>query len=154
MQQSYPLPKVYILKQGISKCYYSAENGKNYILEFLGAGEILGDIELIKKIDCMCSVEALTDVEAFAIPAPMIYSLLQKDITFNKLFIDELAEKVINTSIRSSVQQLYNIQPALENLLTIQSKQNISLTKEDMAAYLGITLRSLNRLLSITNNVK
>ena len=152
VQQGYALSKVYILKHGISKCYYSAENGKNYILEFLSEGEILGDIELIKKMDCLCTVEALTEVEAFAIPVPLINSILQKDIAFSKLLIEELADKVINTSVRSSVQQLYSIQTALDNLLTLQSKQNIFLAKEDIAAYLGITLRSLNRLLSTTKN--
>jgi len=126
---------------------YTVENGKNYILEILSAGEILGDIELIKKIDCLCSVEAMTNVEAFALPMPLVISLLQTDIAFNKLIIDELAGKVINTSTRTSVQQLYTIRPALEILLALQASQEVSLIKEDMAAYLGITLRSLNRLL-------
>ncbi|PWW29104.1 hypothetical protein DEU40_10358 [Chryseobacterium sp. AG844] len=31
----------------------------------------------------------------------------------------------------------------------MQAKQNIHISKEDMAAYLGITVRSLNRILKI-----
>lgn len=66
---------------------------------------------------------------------------------FNRMLIDELADRIINTSSRSSFQQLYTVEHALKKLLTLQAKYKVSLTKEDMADYLGITLRSLNRLL-------
>jgi CRP/FNR family transcriptional regulator, anaerobic regulatory protein len=139
--------KVYILQNGITKCYYSAENGKSYILEFLSVGQIIGEIELVKKMDCLCSVEAITDVYAFVLPIPLVVSLLQTDLRFNKILIGELAERLTNTSSRSSFQQIYTIEHALKKLLALQSKLTIPLAKEDMAAYLGITLRSLNRLL-------
>ncbi len=41
--------KIMIIKSGISKCYFFEENDKEYILEFLGKGEIIGEIEAVKK---------------------------------------------------------------------------------------------------------
>lgn len=140
--------KVFIIKEGITKCFFSEENGKDYIVEFLSEGEILGEIEVIKNINCLCSIEAITDVQVYAINITFFKQLLEKDLNFNKLLLDELAERVINTSSRASSQQLYTTEYGLKKMLDLQYKQRIVISKEDMAAYLGITLRSLNRALT------
>lgn len=139
--------KVFIVKTGITKCFFSEENGKDYILEFLGEGEIVGEIEFLKQIKCLCTVEAVTKVEAYAIAVPFFRTLLETNLELNKLLLDELSERIINTSSRASFQQLYTVEHGLKKLLQLQSKLNINISKEDMAAYLGITLRSLNRAL-------
>ncbi|QCR24969.1 Crp/Fnr family transcriptional regulator [Pontibacter sp. SGAir0037] len=147
LQQGGSASKVFIVKSGITKCFFSEENGKDYILEFLGEGEIVGEIEFLKQIPCLCHVEAVTEVEAYAISLPFFKSLLETNLELNKLLLDELAERIINTSSRASFQQLYTVEHGLKKLLQLQSKLNIHIPKEDMAAYLGITLRSLNRAL-------
>jgi len=149
LQQGYKATKIFIVEEGITKCYFSEENGKSYILAFLGAGEIAGELEVIKDIDCLCSVEAVTEVRAYVLTVPLIKSLLEKDLLFNQMLLTELAERIINTSSRSSFQQLYSVEHGLKKLLMLQSEQRLVISKEDMAAYLGITLRSLNRLLAI-----
>jgi CRP-like cAMP-binding protein len=45
------------------------------------------------------------------------------------------------------MQQLYTVEHAVKRLLELQTRQQLNFSKEDMAAYLGITLRSLNRAL-------
>jgi CRP-like cAMP-binding protein len=139
--------KVFIIKEGITKCFLSEENGKDYIVEFLSEGEIAGEIEVIKKANCLCSIEAITEVWAYSITIPLFNQLLEKDASFNKLILAELAERIVNTSIKASTQQLYTIEHGLKKILDLQAKQNIEVSKEDMAAYLGITIRSLNRAL-------
>lgn len=137
--------KIMLIKEGITKCYFTEENDKEFIMEFLGKGEILGEIEFIKKIPCLCNVEAMTDVEVYAISISHFSFLFKNDLTFNNLLIDSFAERIINTSSRASYQQLYTTEHNLGKLLQLQSKQEIGISKEDMAAYLGITIRSLNR---------
>lgn len=139
--------RVYIIKEGITKCYFSEDNGKDYIFEFLGEGEIVGEIEAIRHTNCLCNIEALTDVQAFAIDISYFGALLNKDTAFNHLLLNELAERLYNTSTRSASQQLYTIEHGLKKILALQSRQNITISKEDIAAYLGVTLRSLNRTL-------
>ncbi|MBF9255651.1 Crp/Fnr family transcriptional regulator [Pontibacter sp. 172403-2] len=147
LRQGERAAKVLIVKAGITKCFFSEENGKDYILEFLGEGEIVGEIEFLRQIKCLCSVEAVTKVEAYAIAVPYFKSLLETNLELNKLLLDELAERIINTSSRASFQQLYTVEHGLKKLLQLQAKLNVHISKEDMAAYLGVTLRSLNRAL-------
>lgn len=139
--------KVFVIKQGIAKCFFLEENGKDYILEFMSKGEILGEIEVIRKIDCLCNVAALTALQVYVIPAETFKQLLASDLTLNKILLEELAERIINTSSRASFQQLYTVEHGLIKLLQLQEQQGITISKDDMAAYLGITLRSLNRVL-------
>ncbi|MGD1317745.1 Crp/Fnr family transcriptional regulator [Chryseobacterium sp. 2R14A] len=139
--------KVMLVKEGITKCFFSEDNDKEYILEFLGKGEIIGDIELIRKISCLCNIEAMTDVTAYAIDPYYLSERLKTDLQLNNLLLNVFAERIINTSSRASYQQLYTIEHSLGKLLELQSKQQITISKEDMASYLGISVRSLNRTL-------
>ncbi|WP_118976233.1 Crp/Fnr family transcriptional regulator [Taibaiella koreensis] len=140
-------PGIYIIRQGVTKCYFSEDNGKDYVVAFLGAGEIAGELELIRNTTCLCTIEALTSVEAYAIRSPYFRTLLDKDPVLNRILLEELADRLVNTASRASFQQLYTMEHGLKKLLAFRDRQHVDLSKEDMAAYLGITLRSLNRLL-------
>jgi len=52
---------IYILKEGIVKCSIMEENYKSYALEFLGIGEIIGEIETLLKCKNLATVKTLTD---------------------------------------------------------------------------------------------
>lgn len=139
--------RVMLIKEGIAKCYFTEENDKDYIVEFLGRGEILGEIECIRDIPCLCTIEAITDVEVYALSLPYFAALINKDLRLNNLLLDVFAQRIVHTSSRASYQQLYTIEHSLSRLLTLQAQQGIEISKEDMAAYLGVTIRSLNRAL-------
>ncbi|MDR2221382.1 MAG: Crp/Fnr family transcriptional regulator [Flavobacteriaceae bacterium] len=139
--------KVIVIAEGITKCFITEENGKEYIPEFLGAGEIIGEIEYLGKKPILCSIEALSNVKAYIIPLSVFQQLIQSDLKFNTTLLEIEALRVYHTSARASFQQLYTVEYALENLLALQEKEQISITKEDMASYLGITTRTLNRVL-------
>jgi CRP-like cAMP-binding protein len=147
LQQGQKAPKVYLIKEGITKCFFDEGDDRGFIVEFLGKGEVLGDIEVIKNMPCLCNIQALTPVQVYAISIPFIKELLEKDLGFNKLMLDTYAERIINTSTRASFQQLHTIEHTVGKLLEIQAAQELDISKEDMAAYLGITIRSLNRAL-------
>ena len=147
LSQNEASSKVLLIKEGITKCFFTEENDKEYIVEFLGKGEIIGEIEVIRSIPCLCSIEAMTNVTAYAISIPYFKSLLETNLALNNLLIGVFAERIVNTSSRASYQQLYTTEHNLSKLLALQSKQEIMLSKEEMAAYLGVTLRSLNRAL-------
>lgn len=139
--------KVMLIREGITKCFLAEENDKEYIVEFLGKGEIIGEIELIRNISCLCSIEAVTEVTVYSISVPYFRALIKNDLSLNNLLLDVFAERIVNTSKRASYQQLYAAEHTLAQLLELQTQQEIEISKEDMAAYLGITVRSLNRTL-------
>ncbi|WP_294298377.1 Crp/Fnr family transcriptional regulator [uncultured Chryseobacterium sp.] len=138
--------KIMLIKSGITKCYFVEENDKEYIVEFLGKGEIVGEIEVIKNVPCLCSIEAITEVIVYSMSIPYFQALIKNDLTLNNLLLDVFAERIVNTSSRASYQQLHTTEHTLSQLLEVKSKE-MEISKEDMAAYLGITVRSLNRAL-------
>lgn len=138
--------KIMLIKTGITKCYFVEENDKEYIVEFLGKGEIIGEIEVIKNVPCLCSIEAITEVTVYSMSIPYFQSLIKNDLSLNNLLLDVFAERIVNTSSRASYQQLHTTEHTLSQLLEVKSRE-MEISKEDMAAYLGITVRSLNRAL-------
>ncbi|MGG5507999.1 MULTISPECIES: Crp/Fnr family transcriptional regulator [unclassified Myroides] len=139
---------VLLIKRGVTKVFFEEENEKEYIVEFLGKGEVIGDIEYIRKIDALCNVQALDTVEVYVLSYPFFQSLLAKDSVLCELLLDAFAARIVNTARRASFQQLYTIEYSLHQLVEMQKKQDLTLSKEDMAAYLGISVRSLNRSLN------
>ncbi len=148
VQQNEKPKIVYIIKKGITKCFITEENGKDYVLDFSSAGEIIGEVELLTHKDQYFStIEALTILEVYVIPKVVFDQLNNEDNDFNMLIKEVLAHRLMNTSKRSSYQQIY---PLLYSVLKIiydfgQLDEHIS--KQDLANYLGITVRSLNRTL-------
>jgi len=147
IEQGDKISNIYIIKEGISKCFISEENGKDFIIEFLGKGEVVGELEALKKIDCLCNVAAISEVAAYVIPDHVFLSLIQKSSEFTTILLQELSTRIIQTSTRASFQQLYTVEYALLKLLQLQADEHISISKDDMAAYLGISVRSFNRSL-------
>ena len=137
--------EILILKSGVTKCYRSEENGKELIFEFLGKGEILGDLETILHSVCLCSVEAITPVEAYSFSLEQFDAIIDNDKTFHRKLLEELALRIYQTATRASYQQNYPVEYSLVRFLLIHKEQNLSFSKQDIADYLAITVRSLNR---------
>ncbi|AYN02100.1 Crp/Fnr family transcriptional regulator [Chryseobacterium sp. 3008163] len=147
VSQNEEVNKVILLREGIVKCSLTEGNGKEYILEFSGSGEIIGELESIREVKALCTIEALTAVKVYSISIPYFRKLLKEDIVFNGFLLNVFAERISNTSSRASYQQLYTVEESLNRLLELQSEQDIKISKENMAAYLGVSVRSLNRSL-------
>jgi CRP-like cAMP-binding protein len=145
LSQNEKATKVMLVAEGFTKCFFTETNDKEYILEFLGKGEIIGEIECIRNIACLCSIEAMTDVTVYAFSIPFFQVLLKKDLELNNLLLNAFAERIVNTASRASYQQLFSLEHSLAKLLELQAKQEMNISKEDMASYLGISVRSLNR---------
>ncbi len=136
---------VYVIKEGIIKCAITEENNKSYTLEFLGVGEIIGEIETLLKCKNLATIKSLTDCVLYKIQIDFFNRELLNEPNFNHLLMVELARRLQKTATRASSQQLNTLQTSLQNLLFLLGKQNVKFKKSDLAEYLGITLRSLNR---------
>jgi CRP-like cAMP-binding protein len=113
-----------LVKSGITKCYFVEENGKEYIVEFMGKGEIIGEIEVIKNVPCICSIEAITEVTVYSMSIPYFQALIKKDLTLNNLLLDVFAERIFNTSSRASYQQLHKTEHTLSQLVGSKIQRN------------------------------
>jgi len=138
--------EIMLIRTGITKCYFVEENNKEYIVEFLGKGEIIGEIEVIKNIPCLCTIEAMTEVTVYSMPAPYFRTLLKNELKLNRFLLAVFADRIINTSSRASYQKLRSTEHTHSQFLELKSKE-MEISKEHMAAYLGITVKNLNKTL-------
>ncbi|MCX2573045.1 Crp/Fnr family transcriptional regulator [Pedobacter sandarakinus] len=149
INQGEKIRDIFIIKEGITKCFISEENGKDFIIEFLGKGEVVGELEALKDISCLCNVESISDVTVYAVPKDLFLQLIAENNHFTNILLQELSTRIIQTSSRASFQQSYTLAFGLPKLLQLQQEANFEISKEDMAAYLGISIRSFNRTLKL-----
>lgn len=151
IHQHEPSHNVYVIKSGIVKCFITEANGKDYIVEFLGEGESVGEIEAIRQMPAICTVEALTPLSVYVMRNEQFLHFLRTNPDFSFILLELLATRVANTSIKTAKQQLYSQSEILPQLLNALQAQQIRFTKQDLAEYMGISVRSLNRLLQNMN---
>lgn len=148
LEQQKHVHAAYIIRAGITKCYQTEDTGKDFIQEFFGEGQIFGEIELFNQDISFCSIESITELVIYKIPKNTFHQLIEKDKIFNRLLLATLASKIKFAALRHSYNQSH---PIKKNLLRLQEQfpnLNDTIAKKDIANYLGITERSLNRTLN------
>jgi len=148
IEQGKQVFSVYIIKSGIVKCYMTQDTGLNFIQEFFGEGGIFGEIEMFNNKASFCSIETITNCSAFKIRKDDFHILLNQDKIFNQLILKALALKVEDKAIRHSHNQSHTIKSNFLRLKKSFPNLNEIIPKKDLANYLGITERSLNRTLN------
>ncbi|MDT7831844.1 Crp/Fnr family transcriptional regulator [Flavobacteriaceae bacterium S356] len=143
---------VYIIKKGITKVYLSDENGKDFIQEFLSEGMEFGELEVFSGKPSFCRIESITNVIIYKISYTHFNRLLETDKHFNRLVLKGMAKKISYKAPRHSYQHSYPIEDNIVKLKEMYPEIEKVITKKDIASYLGITLRSLNRTLSDINH--
>lgn len=148
IEQKRNVHSVFIVKSGIAKCYMTEDTGKDFIQGFFGEGHIFGELELLNVNLSFCTIEAITEMVLFKIPGNQFNNLLENNKNFNYQILKLLASKIRFSSLRHSYQQSH---PSLHNFLRL--KENFpeltnKISKQDIANYLGITERTLNRTLN------
>lgn len=138
---------IYIMKSGMVKCYLSTDTGSTFIQEFFGQGELFGEIELLDDIASYCTIEAIDEVAVYSIQKKDFLQLLDTDKKFNQLFIAALISKLKYKATRHSYNQSHVLEDKLMRLKMKFPDLEQVISKQDIADYLGITLRALNRTL-------
>ncbi|SNY99985.1 Crp/Fnr family transcriptional regulator [Flagellimonas pacifica] len=147
IEQDHRYNKIYLIKSGIAKCYISDENGKEFIQEFLGEGMEFGELEFFNKGYTICSVESITALKVFVFSYASFNQLLDSDRQFNQLIMKALADKIRYKAPRHSYQHSYPIEDNLIRLKELFPEFTEIISKKDIANYIGVTPRSLNRAL-------
>ncbi len=138
---------VYIIKSGIAKCYLTEDTGAVFIQEFFGEGWIFGEIEVIRNELSFCSIDAISELVVYKISKDFFLTLLKTNPDFNRLILKTLADKIYFKAIRHSYNQSHPVESKLLRLKDDFSDLANLISKQEIANYLGITIRSLNRTL-------
>jgi CRP-like cAMP-binding protein len=147
VEQERPVSAVYIIKSGLAKCSMTEDNGNEFIQEFFGEGELLGEVEAIKGTLSFCSIEAISELVVYKIGFDEFNRLLATDKVFTEYILAAMATKIRYKALRHGYNQSHTIE---DNFLRLKSQYPPLMkiiAKQDVANYLGVSLRSLNRTL-------
>lgn len=147
IEQDRRYSRVYLITEGIAKCYISDENGREFIQEFLGEGMEFGELEVFSNKHTICSVESITTLKTLSFSHSSFNRLLETDGHFNKLVMKALADKIRYKAPRHSYQHSYPIEANVIRLKKMFPEFTKVISKKDIANYIGVTTRSLNRAL-------
>ena len=147
LHQQTNVHSLYVIKEGLAKCFLTLDNGNDFIQEFFGAGEVFGEIELITGEISFCTIEALLPTTYYKIPKDVFHQLLKNDTVFNTLILRLLATNIRYAALRHSYNQTHSLEESLKRLTQDFPELLQKISKNDIANYLGITTRSLNRVI-------
>lgn len=139
---------VYVIKEGIAKCSLMSEDGKEFIQDIFGEGMKFGELEVFNKKPIYCSMIAITNVIVYKINHQNFHYLLDTDKKFTSIVIQSLVSKISSKGPRFAFQHHKTIKENIQKLLIDFPDVIDKIPKQDIANYLGINLRSFNRVLN------
>lgn len=157
MKKGDEVKQVYIICSGSMRILNEFENGRLYAMSYVGCMTFLGDLELLSgETAIACTVETVTECEVMQIPIDCFLRWFRSDHIFSIFVAQMLAKKlypraneygenffysalygVIKFLIKSSQDDLKN-----------ETKVIIKKKRQEIADFLGISLRSVNRAIS------
>lgn len=151
LRQGEPPPGLFLLSSGLGRVYTSSANGREILHAFVGPGEVIGEIEYFAGEPLGCTVEAARRTEAWFLPSGAVDALLAKEPRLAIALATMMARRYHGDVARSSERTAY---PVAHNVLRIclarmrdRGDPAIQLPKQDLAEYLGTSVRHLNRVL-------
>lgn len=142
----------YFFVDGKIKVYYPFENGKSMILKFYKDYNTIGDLELLRDIPIVCSIDAIEDTFMIAISSVVLRENFFDNIKLLHHLVYSLSDKLYATINNSSYNFVYPLINRLSSYLleNLTDKDYIVLNSSylEIAQFLGTTYRHLNRTLN------
>lgn len=150
------LEAVYFLVEGKIKVYTMSPEGKTLILSFLTPIEVLGDIEYIREMEFINTVEAVTETVVIGVHKRWLHRYASDYPPFLQFLLDVITKKfhMKNSAMRFNL--LYPVEVRLASyLLSVSFDKsdpfyNIEsnhIHLKDVANLIGTSYRHLNRVI-------
>lgn len=148
--------RLYIVNKGMLKAISLQEDGKEQILHLLSDGDSIGELALLKSQAAIYDIVAATDTYLCTIPKSRFDIFLKEnpDLMFAILtsayerisslekLVGAIASNDADVRLKFLIQQLYKQSGNQGDVLSL------SLTREDMANFVGVTRETISRKLS------
>lgn len=147
---------IYVLVKGKIKTFTTSAEGKSLILSFKTPLEIIGDIEYIRNIDLINTVEAVSQVDMIGIHFHSLRKYGQDHAPLLQFMLDIITQKFYIKSNFLSFNLLHPVEIRLASyLLSVSYDEFDSLVEgqistsslKDAANLIGTSHRHLNRVL-------
>lgn len=144
--------------KGKAKVYTTLKNGKNMLVCFYNPLELIGEVEIIKLVPAISSIQAIEDCYCLGISTKIIKENLIKDINFLFLICESLSSKLERLSRNSSINLSYPLENRLasfivasKTLMKVKDRQIVVFNENltEVSELLGTSYRHLLRNLKI-----
>jgi CRP/FNR family transcriptional regulator len=150
----------YIVSSGEVRVTREHSDGRAITLATLGPGEIVGELAMLDGEVRSASVEALSDLELLAIPAPDMRGLLERNASITAKLVIALTRRVRETNERISRQSFQTVPSRVAGVLSqLVSEEGagagaregvtIRMNQADLAQLAGTSRESVSRFLAV-----
>ncbi|MEH7072899.1 Crp/Fnr family transcriptional regulator [Neobacillus drentensis] len=144
---------LYVLVKGKVKIYTSSPEGKTLILSFKKPLEVIGDIEYVRSIDIINTVEAVSPVWMIGIHHRWLKKYGSDHAPFLQFLLDIITRKFHLKNNSMTFNIMYPVEVRLASyLLSVSFDEADSLLKnisiKDAANLIGTSYRHLNRVIT------
>lgn len=141
---------LYVVARGRLKIVVGSRHGDELLLAVLGVGESVGELGMLDGQPRSATAEALDDVELVAIPAETVRSVLATSAGLAVAWAQDLALTVRRLTGSAADLVFLDLPRRLAKLLVAAGDEevNLGMSQSEVAARLGVTRQSLNRVLS------
>ena len=148
-----PAAHLYVLATGTAKITLPDEYGKEAVIALLRPGEVFGELALFDDAPRSATVVAVNDVECLLVGRDDFLSLLERAPQAMREVLRQLARTLRRSTDRVEDLVFLDVPSRVAKSLLDLSEVNgaaaeIELTQDDLAAMVGATRVSVNRVLA------
>lgn len=156
-QEDNRIHNFYCINSGVVKLYKTGAEGKDQIVSFAKAGDIIGYRSILSKELACSTAKAIEDVVVCSIPGENLFSLIEHNAKFSmelmQLACKELGEAnqfLTDIAQKSVRERLAEVLVKLKMFFSVDDEGflKVSLTRDEMASLVGTATESVIRLLS------
>jgi CRP/FNR family transcriptional regulator len=147
-----PSENLYVINNGKVKISKLSEEGKEQIIRILYEGDFMGELSLFTQSPYMNNAEALETTLVCIVNGKKINELIEKYPSVSLKIMKELSsrleetERLIESIGLGSVEQ--RVAEVLLKMSDDNNTVNLSISKRDLAAHIGMSQETLSRKLS------
>lgn len=148
-----PAGHFFVIVAGTVKLAGADESGREVVIAILRGGDVFGELELFDDQPRSVTVTAITETQALALGREDFFEVLERNPRSMRAMLTLLARTIRDTAGRIEDLVFLDVPSRVaKSLLDLRglkgSNRDIHLTQEDIAAFVGATRTSVNRVLA------
>ncbi|MEK7860478.1 MAG: Crp/Fnr family transcriptional regulator [Chloroflexota bacterium] len=148
-----PAGHFFVIVAGTVKLTGADESGREVVIAILRGGDVFGELELFDDQPRSVTVTAITETQALALGREDFFEVLERNPRSMRAMLTLLARTIRDTAGRIEDLVFLDVPRRVAKALldlgsATGSNGEIHLTQEDIAAFVGATRTSVNRVLA------
>lgn len=148
-----PAGHFFVIVAGTVKLTAEDDSGRQAVIAILRGGDVFGELELFDDLPRSVTVSAITETEVLALRRPDFFEVLERYPRSMRAMLSLLARTIRDTAGRIEDLVFLDVPSRVaKSLLDLQgpgtAKGEVHLTQDHIAAFVGATRVSVNRVLA------